>query len=341
MAASPLQGQELIGEPPGRIAPNDELANMFEFEKMSERKLDDATFALIAGSDRGAFDRITLRPRMMVKALDLDLTTEMFGERMFAPILVGPVSEQKRFHAEGELATVRGASAARAVMVVSSRSSYPLKEIAAQGKTSLWYQVYPEPDINSVRTNVQRAVDAGCKVVLITVGTPYRRPSGVPSPSHLLAMANPGLDWNAIDHLRQSLRVPALLKGIMTPEEAKTAVQRGIQGIVVSNHGAPSSDGLATPLDVLPSIAEAVGGKVPILIDGGFRRGTDVLKGLALGARAVLLGRPPMWGLAAYGEDGVQGLMEMMQTELARNMAMCGKITVNAIARDLVTIHRR
>ena len=341
LASSPLPAQELVGEPPGRIAPHNELANTFEFEDMCERKLDDATFALIAGSDRRAFDRITLRPRMMVNALELDLTAELFGEKMFAPILVGPVSQQRRFHSEGELATARGASAANAVMVVSNRSSYPLKEIAAQAKTPLWYQVYPEADVESVRANVKRAVDAGCKAVCITAGTPYQAAAGVPHPSRVQSMAHPGLDWNAIDRIREGLKPPVLVKGIMTPEEAWTAAQRGVQGIVVSNHGARPSDGLAAPLDVLPSITEAVGGRVPVLIDGGFRRGTDVLKALALGARAVLLARPPMWGLAAYGAEGVQTLMELMQTELARNMAMCGKITLKDVDRSLVTIHRR
>ncbi len=343
LAASPLRGQQLPGEPSHRLDPLNELVNSFEFEEMGRRKLDSVAFAQIDGSDRRAFDRITLRPRMMVSALQLDLTTELFGEKMVAPILVGPISEQKRFHAEGELATVQGASAAKAVMIVSSRSSYPLEEIAARSKTTLWYQVYPEPDMDSVRTRVQRAVDTGCKVVCITVGTPYQPAGagGIPIPSRLQAMGHPGLDWSAIDRLRQGLRVPILLKGIMSPEEARTAVERGVQGIVVSNHGAGSTAGLAAPLDVLPSIAEAVGGKAPVLIDGGFRRGTDVLKGLALGARAVLLGRPPMWGLAAYGADGVQALMEMLQTELARNMAMCGKITLKDIDRSLVTVHRR
>jgi isopentenyl diphosphate isomerase/L-lactate dehydrogenase-like FMN-dependent dehydrogenase len=154
-------------------------------------------------------------------------------------------------------------------------------------------------------------------------------------------MGNPGVDWSAIDRLRQGIRVPVLLKGIMSAEEARTAVERGIAGIVVSNHGGLLVSGFAAPIEVLPSIAEAVGGKAPLLVDGGFRRGTDVLKGLALGARAVLLGRPPMWGLAAYGADGVRTLLKLLQAELARDMAMCGKVTVGDIDRNLVAIHRR
>ncbi len=328
LAASPLlHGQPPAGEPPGRIAPAEELANTFEFEAMAQRQLGSAAFSQIADSGRRAFDRMTLRPRMMVNTLNLDLTTELLGEKMFAPILVGPVADLKRFHADGERAVAQGASAAKAVMVVSSRSSFPLDQIAAQSNTALWYQVYPEPDMNAVRARVDTALDLGCKAVCVTVGTP--------------SQGNPGLDWDVLDRLRQGLRAPVLLKGIMSPEEARMAVERGYAGIVVSNHGGLLVSGLAAPIEMLPAIADAVGGKIPILVDGGFRRGTDILMGLALGARAVLLGRPPVWGLAAYGANGVQILLRMLQSELARDMAMCGKVTVGDIDRSLVTIHRR
>jgi 4-hydroxymandelate oxidase len=316
LAASPL----LRAQQP---APAEELVNTFEFAAMAERRLDSAAFALIAGSDRRAFDRITLRPRMMVNTTKLDLTTELFGEKMFAPILVGPVSAQQRFHREGELAAIQGASAANSVIVISSRSSHPLEQIIAQSKTTPWYQVYPDPDLKAVRARIDKAVELGCKAVCITVG------------------ADPLRDWKSLDGLRQGIRVPVLLKGIMSAEEAGTAVDRGIAGIVVSNHGRPFEDGFAAPMDVLPSIAEAVGGKVPILVDGGFRRGTDLVKGLALGARAVFVARPVMWGLAAYGAEGVGAVLKLLQTELARDMAMCGKVKAADIDRKLVTIHRR
>jgi len=315
--------QKLIGEPPGRMAPVQELVNVFEFEAMAQRKLDSLTFAEIAGSERSAFDRITFRPRMMVDATKLDLTTSLFGQTMFAPILVGPSSQQKRFHPEGELATARGASAAKAVMVVAGRSSYPIEEIAVQAQTALWYQVYAEPDISEVRGRVQKAVRAGCKAVCVTIG------------------AAAGMDWSAMDRLRQGITVPVLLKGIMNPEEARKAVEVGVQGIVVSNYAAPAITGIASPIEMLPSIADAVGGKLPILIDGSFRRGSDVLKALALGAQAVLLGRPPLWGLAAYGADGVQKVIELLQTELARDMAGCGRVNLKSVDGSVVKIHRR
>jgi 4-hydroxymandelate oxidase len=326
LAASPLHGQTPAGEPAGRIAPVAELVNALEFEAMAQRKLDSATFAEIAGSDRKPFDRITFRPRMMVNTTKLDLTAEMFGLKMFAPLLIGPLSEQKRFHPDGELAMARGASSAKAVMVISDRSSCTVDQIAAQLKTAFWYQIYPEPDVSAVRDRVQRAVAAGCKAVCVTLGVPDQPPSG--------------WDWTAIDRFRQGLAVPLLLKGIMRPEEARTAIQNGVQGIVISNYAGRSVNGLAPPMETLPAIADAVAGKAPILIDGGFRRGSDVLKAIALGARAVLIGRPALWGLAAYGAAGVQNVMELLQTELARDMAMCGTANPQSVGRGVVKIHR-
>jgi 4-hydroxymandelate oxidase len=343
LAASPLlQGQELIGEPPGRITPRLELVNLFEVEAVAKRKLSSTAFSQISGSDRRAFDRITFRPRMLVDVRQMDLTTELLGERLFAPIIAGPMADQQQFHPDGELATARGASAAKTVMVVSSRSSQPLEKIA-QASTSLWYQVYPETDLNAVRTRMHNAVQTGCKAVVLTVGTPYlpAGADGPPSVSRLKAMGNPGIDWNMIDRLRSGLAVPFLLKGIMSPEEAQAAVQKGVQGIVVSNHGATLSTGLAAPIDMLPGVADAVAGKVPILIDGSFRRGTDVLKALAFGARAVLVGRPILWGLSSYGAEGVQTVLGMLQNELARSMGLCGKANIKALDRTLLKVHLR
>jgi 4-hydroxymandelate oxidase len=329
LAASPLlQGQELIGEPPGRITPRAELVNLFEVEAVAKRKLSAAVYSTIAGGDRKAFDRMTFRPRMLVDVQKLDLTTELFGETLFAPILAGPVADQQQFHPDGELATARGAAAAKTVMVVSSRSNQPIEKIAAQAKTSLWYQVYPEPDMEAVRKRIQQAVQAGCKAVCLTVGAPQRQ-------------SRMKTDWNTIDQLRKGVTVPFLLKGIMSPEEATAAVQNGIQGMVVSSHGDLHSTGLASPIEMLPSIADAVGGKATLLIDGSFRRGTDVLKALALGARAVLIGRPVLWGLSAYGAEGVQTVLGMLQSELARSMGLSGRPTIQAIDRSLVKIHLR
>jgi isopentenyl diphosphate isomerase/L-lactate dehydrogenase-like FMN-dependent dehydrogenase len=327
LAAPPLlRAQKLIGEPPGRIAPLEELVNTFEFEAMAQRRLAGAAFAEIADGPRQAFERITFRPRLMVDTRELDLSIELFGHTMFAPILVGPASRQNRFHAEGELAMVRGAAAAQTAMVIAGDSSHPVERIAEHASAPLWWQVDPEPDMNAVRDRANHAVKCGCKVVCLTV-------AGSPAA---------WLDWSAIARFRDSITVPLILKGIMSPEEAAAAVERGVQGIVVSNYrGGGSNPGLAAPIDMLPAIASAVSGRIPILIDGGFRRGTDVLKALALGASAVLLGRPPLWGLAAYGAQGVKYVLELMQTELARSMAMLGTANIKSIKPAAVRTHLR
>lgn len=333
LAGAPVvRAQKIAGEPPGRIPPVQELVNTEEFETIAQRKLDSRTFAEIAGSERAAFERITFRPRMMVDTTKMDLTIDLFGQSLFTPILIGPLSLQKRFHPEGELAMVRGASAAKASLVVAGNSSYPIDQIAAQAKTPLWYQVYLQPDLGEVRMRVQKAVEAGCKVLCVTL-TAERAPDG-PTPTV-------GVDWRGVDRLRQGISVPVVLKGVMSPEEAQKAVSMGAQGMIVSNYSAHPIPGVASPIAVLPSIVDAVGGKVPILIDGSFRLGSDVLKALALGARAVLLGRPALWGLAAYGAPGVQNVVELIQSGLARDMAMCGKLNIRSVDRSLVTVHRR
>jgi 4-hydroxymandelate oxidase len=335
-AATPLAAQQepkLIGEPPGRIAPRVDLVNVLEFENVAERKLASTVFSTVAGSDRTFFDRITFRPRMMVPTTNLDLTSELFGEKMFAPIIAGPIGNQQSFHPDGELATVRGASAAKAVMVVSSESSVPLEKIAAESKTTLWYQVFPDADMPA---RIQQAVKAGCKAICITVGAPMRHLTGAPNAAKLAAMKIPPVDWKAIEEVRKTAGVPVILKGIMAPEEADTAIKHGVQGIVVSNYGGLLLRGEASSMEVLPSIADAANKRVPIFIDGNFRRGSDIFKALAFGASAVMIGRPLMWGLAAYGTEGVQGVLEMLQTELARDMCQCGKETLKAVDRSVV-----
>lgn len=312
-----------------RLAPRDELVNTLEYEEEAKKKLAPATYALIAGGDRAMMDRITLRPRMLAPTLDMDLSLNLFGEPHFTPILVAPIADQRRFHPDGELATAKGATAGKAVMIVSSRSSVPLDQIAAAAKPSFWYQVFASD--SAAKQQVQDAVKAGAKAIVITVGA-------APAASGpRVATASP-INWSAVDAIKQGVSVPVLVKGIATPAEATASLQHNVQGIVVSNYG-----GLVAGKDAmilaLPHVIDAVGGKVPVLTDGSFRRGTDILKALAFGAQGVLIGRPVMWGLSAYGDAGVQGVVEMLQTELARYMGMCGKSNLKALGRDLVKVH--
>lgn len=295
--------QQNIGEPPGRITPVDEFVNTLEVELMAQRKLSPALFREIAGSDRRAFERITFRPRMLVDTTKLDLSLDLFGQRHFAPLLIGPAAQAHRFHPEGELALARGANAAQAGLVVSANSTYSLEKITPLTKNPLWIQLDPSPQVTA---QAQRAFDQGAKVIVLT------QPA--------------------------KLAVPWLLKGVITPQEALNAIQQGAAGIIVSHYRRP---GVPHPIEALPAIAAAVDGKVPILIDGSFRRGSDVLKAIALGARAALITRPALWGLATYGDRGVQQVLEMLQSEIARDMAMLGLVNFSQLTPAYLKLHRR
>jgi 4-hydroxymandelate oxidase len=322
--ASVLGAQQpppLMGEPQGRIPPVAELVNTFEVEAIARRKLNAATFTALADNsvttDRAAFDRITLRPRLMVNTERLDLSLDLFGQRHFAPILSGPASAQQRFHPDAGLAMARGASAAKAALIVSDRAGQPVERIAAEAASAgFWYQAFPGAD----RGRVGAAIQTGAKAVCLTLTGPSA--------------------WGAISAWRRGLGVPLVVKGIANAREARLAIESGAQGIVISTYrgeGAPA----APSISVLPEIVAAAGGRIPILIDGGFRRGADILKALALGASAVLVTRPVLWGLAGYGAPGVQHVLESLQTELARAMAMCGLPNLASIGRTFVRIHRR
>ncbi len=341
-AATPLisdQSSAPTPEPPGRIVPRNELVNVLEFETMAERKLAPPVYATIAGSDRSFFERITFRPRMMAPTAQMDLSLQLFGEKMFAPIMAGPLAKLQNYHPEGEIGVVRAASAAKAWMVVSGESSVPVEKIAAESKTVLWYQVFLEGDPSALRAKIDRAVGAGCKAICVTAGVPFRNAEAKAGPAKLAAAPRLALNWDVIDRLRKGTNVPLLIKGIMTPDEAETAIKRGVQGIVVSNYGGLLSPGMASSMEMLPSIADAVAGRVPILIDGSFRRGSDIFKAIAFGAAAVMIGRPIAWGLAAYGPEGAQQVLEMLQTEVARDMAHTGRATLRDIDHTVVKLH--
>ena len=304
-----------------RLPRRQDLVNVLEYEDVAKQVLEPAVYATIAGGNRAAFDRMTFRPRYLVPTVDLDMTADVIGTPHFAPILVGPIADQRRFHPDGELATVRGASAAQASVVVSSRSSVSIADLAAQSKTPLWFSVYPDGD---ARAQIDRAIAAGCKVVCIA------RPS---------TPAAAAIPWKTIAAILKGLDAPVVIKGVMSPADARMAVSEGARGVVVSDHGTAS--GQPSPIEVLASIADGVAGKAAVLVDGAFRRGSDVAKALALGAQGVLIARPAMWGLAAYGADGVQAVVEMLQSDLGRHMGALGAANLKALTPSMVRIDRR
>jgi 4-hydroxymandelate oxidase len=308
--------------------PVDELVNTFEFEDVAKTALDASVFPLISGGDRTPFERMTFRPRMFVPSASLDLTTTLLGERMFAPIIVGPVAEQRRFHADGEQATARGAGAAKAIAVISSRSSEPIEKIIAAASAPLWFQVFSDGDASAARDQAQKAIAAGCKALWITVGPPAAY-----VPGGRLPVTRP--NWRAVEAISRDLTVPVALKGAVSPEDAVEAQKRGFKALVLSaGASAPAA------VEVLPRVVDAVGPGLPVFIDGSVRRGTDALKALSQGAAAAVVSRPVMWGLASHGADGVRMVVELLQSELARNMITTGRPTLARIDRTLVAIHK-
>ena len=315
--------------PPAQ-APRAELVNVFEYADQARLVLGPAKLAPVLGSDRTITDRITLRPRMNIPTRDLDLTATLFGDQHFTPIIVGPMADQKRFHPEGEVATARGASAAKAAMVVSCDSNMPLAAIAQAATTPLWLQVYANsPKMKDVLAGAS-AAKARAVIVTVNAGTSASAPA---------TPASARIDWTAVDAVVKNTTLPVIVKGITRPEDAKEAAARGAKGVVVSNYRGGDATSLTGTLLLITPVVQAVGDRMTVLADGSFRRGADILKALAFGAKGVLIGRPIMWGLAAYGADGVQGVVETLQTDLARIMAMCGRVTLTSLDSSLVRVH--
>ncbi len=352
LAASPL----LTAQDDLRLPASDELVNVFEMESIAHSRVSRTVYDQISGGagaevtlrrNREAFDRMTFRPRMLIDVREMNLRTKLFGQEMEWPVLIAPASGQQLIHVEGDAATLRGAESTRTSTVISSRPSGTIDQLAAKAKVPLWFQVDPESDTEHLREQVHQAAAAGCKAICLSLGVSYEalrerdlRNGLMPHPVRLSPRSAMNPSWTIVQQLRECSHLPIVVKGIMRSEDARTAIESGAQGIVVSNYGGRYSDGSSATMEVLPSIADAVRGQVPVLIDGGFRRGTDILKALALGANGVMLGRPILWGLAAYGAEGVQKILELLQTELALAMGLSGTPNIPAITRNLVKVHR-
>jgi 4-hydroxymandelate oxidase len=338
--------------------------NLFEFEPLARQRLPPAVWDYIAQGaadeitlrrNREAFDAIRLRPRVLTNVGTLDTRLDLFGQKLEFPILLAPAAAQRQIHAGAEPEAARGASAAGATIVVSTFSSAPIEDIARAAPRRVWFQLYVHRDRAVTRDLVQRAEASGYTVLCITVDSPVipmrdrekrrgwrlpytgqaGRPGGWVSPIYADAL-DPTVTWQTVAWIRSFAKIPVLLKGILAPEDARRAAAEGMAGVIVSNHGGRNLDTTPATLEALPAVAEAVQGRVTILLDGGVRRGTDVVKALALGARAVLIGRPYLWGLAVDGAAGVQRVIEILRAELETAMALCGAPSLAAIRRQLV-----
>ena len=316
--------------------------------------------------NRTAFDALLLKPRVLRDVSHLDTTIELLGQKMEHPILLAPAAYHKLFHRQGELATVRGAGKAAATLVVSSFATIALEEIARAAIAPLWFQLYMPPDRAISRDLVQRAEGAGYRAICMTVDLPVlgvrnremRTGFGLPrgaqranlsryntalvSAAHFdetgatIATLDASLTWKDVEWVRSLTKLPVLVKGILAPEDARLAAEHGAAGIIVSNHGARNLDTTPATIEVLPRIMAAVPANFPVLLDGGVRRGTDVVKALALGARAVLIGRPYLWALAVHGEAGVERTVRILLDELRSVMALCGRASLAAVDRSIL-----
>lgn len=337
----------------------DEVLDVFQMQRVAQRALDPETWHFIVnGADdlktldanRRAFDDWQLRVRRLVDVGKVDTGTTLLGQKLPTPILLAPAGSQGTIHGDGELATVRAASARGHLMISSTISSSSIGEIRAAGAAPLWFQLYASPDQGLMRHLLAQAEAAGCLAVALTVDSPTRgnregerwfaRTStrkGPPRMGNLEGYKGPPrigdstLTWSIVDWLRANTRLAILLKGIVTREDATLAVRRGVDGIIVSNHGGRQEESGRGTLECLPEIVEAVRGRLPVLIDGGFRRGTDVFKALALGADAACIGRPYLYGLAAYGEAGVAKVLAILDSEFQRCMQFAGTVRVDEI----------
>ena len=346
------------------------LQNLGEYEEAARRLLTRAAYDYYAGGaedeltlrwNRAAFRRYMLRPRVLVDVAQVDTAIELLGERLALPVLLAPAAFQRLAHAEGELATARAARNAGSLIVASTLSNYTIEDICgAAGRA--WLQLYVFRDRSITRALVERAAAAGCSAICMTLTVPvqgnrerdtrnrFALPAEIDmanftggpqarfpeaSGSRLNAFIgrefDPSLSWEAVEWLRSITSLPILLKGVMTPEDASLAVDHGAAGVIVSNHGGRQLDGVEPTLIALPRVAAAVDGRVPVIMDGGIRRGADVVKAICLGASAVMIARPFLWGLAVAGQQGVEDVLRLLRAEIVRTMALLGRPSVGLL----------
>jgi 4-hydroxymandelate oxidase len=319
-------------------------------------------------ANRAAFERLCVHYRVLVDVSRRDFSVELFDQKISMPVLVAPTAFHRLAHPEGELATARAAVAAGTIMVLSSLSTTRMEEVAAAAGGPLWFQLYINKNREFTRDLVARVELAGCKALVMTVDTPewgrrerdvrnaFHLPPGIDAVNLLPSnergevfshqgagmghafgwMLDASLTWKDVEWLCSISRLPVLLKGICRADDAARAPEHGVKGIIVSNHGGRQMDTAPATIEVLPAIVEAVAGRMPVLLDGGVRRGLDVLKAIALGASAVLVGRPVLWALAVDGQQGVQLALSLLRQELDLAMAMAGCLNLKSITKDLL-----
>jgi 4-hydroxymandelate oxidase len=341
-----------------------EVLSLAELANAARERLDPVRYDYFAGgaddeltlrANEDVFARLRLLPRVFRGSGTRTLATTLAGTSASSPVLVAPTAFHRLAHPDGEVATARAAAATGTIMITGMASTVAVEEVSATG-AALWFQLYPQPDRVFTAAVVKRAEAAGCRALVVTADSPvfgrHSRdlrngftdlPPGFVCENMRDATGSvrdiefsAGLGWADLDWLRSVTDLPVVVKGVLHPGDARLAVEHGVAAIIVSNHGGRQLDTAVTALEALPAIADAVGGRVPLVLDGGVRRGTDVVKACALGAAAVAVGRPVVWGLALDGAAGVEWVLSTLRDELDRALALCGADSVGALTPDLV-----
>ncbi|MCB1669983.1 MAG: alpha-hydroxy acid oxidase [Gammaproteobacteria bacterium] len=376
LAASPLlsefsafaqEVEETLGE---RLTDPSEVINVFEMEAIAREKIPPAHFGYLSTgvdddltlrANRAGFSRFQIRPRRLVDVSEPDISVNVLGTQASSPIFICPVGSQGAYHAEAELGTARAAAVKGHHMILSTQSSTAIERVAEAKGEPIWFQLYPTDRWEYTVAMLQRAEAAGCTAVCLTIDLPggrntetqsvmTRTDSRVCSSCHTgrakpifdgldmrgVGLNNPALTWSVIGRMKEVTEMKVLIKGIEVGADAALAVQYGADGIVVSNHGGRATETGRGTIECLPEIVAAVNGRIPIIIDGGFRRGTDVYKALAMGASAVGIGRPYCWGLGAFGQAGVERVLDLLNRELLITMGGSGTPTIDSIGPDYV-----
>ncbi len=369
MAGSPLAAAQRDPRPLGdhrRVPGFAEMSSVFDFEPVFRGNVSQTVYDYTAhGADsestirrnRDAFDWVDVVPRAPIDATAVDTRTTVLGLSLDFPLFVAPTALQVALHPEGEVGMHQAATTTRTPFIISNNSSQPAEKIATSSSGPAWFQFYPRRSLDESRAMLDRVQGAGCQAIVVTVDqqatfyertqhlrnlggsprTPQAPPAtGRPTNPYRVPDTRLWYEWRYLEQIRPFIAGPMLVKGILTAEDARLCLEHGAQGIIVSNHGGRSLDYGASTLEVLPEIVDAVGGRVPVLVDSGFRRGADVMKALALGANAVCLGRATRWGLGAFGPPGVQRVIEMVQAELVAAMAAAGRRSLADLDRTAV-----
>ena len=358
--------ERLPGHRVHRVIDINEILSLAEMEECAREVMPHVAYEYLASGagdeitvrwNREAFDRIALLPRVLRNGDSPDTSATLLGRKMSTPIMLAPTAYHRTLHPEGEVETARGAGAAGVTLIVSSASTTPVEEIARAASSPLWFQIYVQSDRVFTLDVVQRAIEAGCEALCVTVDTPvlgarYRQkragfaiPDGVQTP-HLTDTGSKGravmdpvrvpLTWKDIEWIRSAVKVPLVLKGILHADDAEIAIETGADALIVSNHGGRNLDTVTATIDALPRVSAKVAGRIPLLVDGGIHRGTDILKAIALGANAVLIGRAYCYGLGICGAEGVKRTVTILRNELEMAMMLTGRRSLADVDRSVL-----